>query len=595
MMSEYIIQLAQMSLTRKVVSSVSSRPGKQTISEAVSFSTPQDRLRQVGHLLYNHKFKVIFFLIFAYGCKKAYDLYQYIKPFLAIKDQLTGAAGAGGANPLAALMGGGGAGKPVEPPANQTEAQKTLYQLLEKNPHVKQMLKFFKTTARNISSTIVYQPSYLHSDLVEPFFQSTLAKSATSEPGLTPVQRLERWSHLKFTLTKQIFAQVYSTRIVNLFSIIQLSLTGQRLLAYEVTKPKKETGAEDEGLKGLMQMLDGNDEEEEHKHEEGKEELTEEQKSELKEADKKQEQEQCQAFMSSSFTNLVRKVLEEQVFPLAIAQNVEHVMRIIDIKGKLSAEDFEDILGQIHDRVMGYLFKESQTLSKSNEKQQENSNDDTDSESNQRPRFGLTWLIEKIVEEYRENQEIQAQIKDNARLRDIFEEFIDMIETEYFESALFDTLDQSFHLNIRSFLLAQLSAQQHQPQAPQEESTLLSILPDPQTSQDSIFPDRTTKVPFIKVLTQINVIHQNSLIVEALKSLDFSSIPDSTATEQIESLLKLIFFEDEVFCGIPSKDLFEAASERQAANGGLGGLGDLSKLLNMDNMDGLMKMMEQLQ
>jgi hypothetical protein len=70
-------------------------------------------------LLYSHKFKVIFFLIFAYGCKKAYDLYQYIKPFLAIKDQLTGAAGAtGGSNPLAALMGGGSGSKPAEPPAN---------------------------------------------------------------------------------------------------------------------------------------------------------------------------------------------------------------------------------------------------------------------------------------------------------------------------------------------------------------------------------------------------------------------------------------------------------------------------------------------
>lgn len=36
---------------------------------------------------------------------------------------------------------------------------------------------------------------------------------------------------------------------------------------------------------------------------------------------------------------------------------------------------------------------------------------------------------------------MQAQIKDNNRLRDIFEEFVDLIETEYFESALFDTLD----------------------------------------------------------------------------------------------------------------------------------------------------------
>jgi phage I-like protein len=64
------------------------------------------------------------------------------------------------------------------------------------------------------------------------------------------------------------------------------------MLSYEVTKPKKETGADDEGLKGLMQMLDGNDdEEEEHKHEEGKEQLNEEQKSELREAEKKRDQE----------------------------------------------------------------------------------------------------------------------------------------------------------------------------------------------------------------------------------------------------------------------------------------------------------------
>lgn len=77
-------------------------------------------------------------------------------------------------------------------------------------------------------------------------------------------------------LLKQIFAQVYSTRIVNLFSIVQLSISGQRQLVYEVSKPKKDTGADDEGIKGLMQMLDGNDEEEEHNHEEGKEALTEE-------------------------------------------------------------------------------------------------------------------------------------------------------------------------------------------------------------------------------------------------------------------------------------------------------------------------------
>ena len=40
---------------------------------------------------YNHKFKLIFFLGSTYAAKKCYDLYIFIKPFLAIKNQLSAA------------------------------------------------------------------------------------------------------------------------------------------------------------------------------------------------------------------------------------------------------------------------------------------------------------------------------------------------------------------------------------------------------------------------------------------------------------------------------------------------------------------------
>ena len=43
-------------------------------------------VRSSVSIAYNHKFKLIALLLLLYGTKKAYDLYCYIKPILAMKD-----------------------------------------------------------------------------------------------------------------------------------------------------------------------------------------------------------------------------------------------------------------------------------------------------------------------------------------------------------------------------------------------------------------------------------------------------------------------------------------------------------------------------
>ena len=48
------------------------------------------KAKSFGGTLWNHKFKVIFILIALYGAKKCYDLYKFVKPFLDLKNQLTG-------------------------------------------------------------------------------------------------------------------------------------------------------------------------------------------------------------------------------------------------------------------------------------------------------------------------------------------------------------------------------------------------------------------------------------------------------------------------------------------------------------------------
>lgn len=41
----------------------------------------------------------------------------------------------------------------------------------------------------------------------------------------------------------------------------------------------------------------------------------------------------------------------------------------------------------------------------------------------------------------------------NKKLKKLTEEFMDYLETEYFESALHDLLDESFNMNLREFLI----------------------------------------------------------------------------------------------------------------------------------------------
>jgi hypothetical protein len=118
------------------------------------------------------------------------------------------------------------------------------------------------------------------------------------------------------------------------------------------------------------------------------------------------EQEACTLFMTVSFTSLVRRVIEEQVLPLVVAQNVEYALRMVDMKAKLSAENLEVLMRVIHDRIMAHLFKETQTMPKAKEQVLYDSYDETDSNSNKKPDYALSWIIEKIVDEYKQNQEL---------------------------------------------------------------------------------------------------------------------------------------------------------------------------------------------
>jgi hypothetical protein len=81
------------------------------------------KAKSFGSALWNHKFKFLFSLIVLYGAKKCYDLYKFIKPFLELKNQLTGG---GASSSTSAKQGSQQQAREVE----LSESQKTLEQLL---------------------------------------------------------------------------------------------------------------------------------------------------------------------------------------------------------------------------------------------------------------------------------------------------------------------------------------------------------------------------------------------------------------------------------------------------------------------------------
>jgi hypothetical protein len=124
-----------------------------------------ESVKKVPGVLWNHKWKVFFLLLLGYGAKKLYDLYKFVKPFWDLKNQLTG-----GASPQT---------KATESSVELTPSQKALKTLIDTYPDLRQHLKLFKTTIKNINMTLLYQPRYLQDNLLEPYFCLTAAKAAT--------------------------------------------------------------------------------------------------------------------------------------------------------------------------------------------------------------------------------------------------------------------------------------------------------------------------------------------------------------------------------------------------------------------------------
>lgn len=69
-----------------------------------------------------------------------------------------------------------------------------------------------------------------------------------------------------------------------------------------------------------------------------------------------EEKSACENFMNLAFTDIVKKVFEEQIFPQVIGQVVSGALVGMDIKGKYVGEELEEMAFKVHKQIMVRLF-----------------------------------------------------------------------------------------------------------------------------------------------------------------------------------------------------------------------------------------------
>ena len=114
--------------------------------------------------------------------------------------------------------------------------------------------------------------------------------------------------------------------------------------------------------------------------------------------------------------------------------------------------DLEYHLDQIHSKLMLALFK-SEPKQANMEDDLINDNDSTESfvDEPQAP-VRVSYIVEKILEVAR-----TSDFSSNPKLKALVDEFLDLLESEYFESALYEILESSFTLHMKTPLISNLT------------------------------------------------------------------------------------------------------------------------------------------
>ena len=161
--------------------------------------------------------------------------------------------------------------------------------------------------------------------------------------------------------------------------------------------------------------------------------------------------------MNLAFTLIVKKVFDEHIFPGVISRIVDQMMNVnsgLDIKGRYGYEDLEVFFDEVHHRIMTQLFSYEEKISSSCEIVEDVQEEDSDDESFDPNKNKRLWIVNRFVEEYEKCK--ATEFNGNPNLLGLIKEYIDILDSPYFESTLYEMLDETYSQIIKDYLLYSL-------------------------------------------------------------------------------------------------------------------------------------------
>ncbi|CDW76862.1 UNKNOWN [Stylonychia lemnae] len=536
----------------------------------ITYQNFQNRVKEILTKAYNHKFKLVFFILLLYLIKKGYTFYKSVRPYLSLINEFRG----------------GNQSKSNNQVGEQQQKSKTQSQLqlamLEMNvPDFAQLMKLFQSTIKNIDRNLLAQPRYIEENLISPIYELEKIKLATQEQGQTSQQQKERFALLKNTLFKSLFCQLYVTRIVHLISYFQITMTGRFYRISEKKVRDLESNANDnvpKEQKGFLAILEEEekamdqsdsdfDPMSDQEQDKEKKKLTPQEQKEKAQQNLKDEQEACTLFVSKFFEEIL-KPLFINIFIPTIGEIVNSEIDSIDIRAKISSDQFMDILDTIHNKALDQIFSiDPKTAPDSTDLN--NSRDSTDSLLNPRATSSY-WIMDQILQQY--NMNIDNISQQNKKLKKIADEFMDVLVSnqEYFEITLVELLDESYRLNLREFLELELN---------QNPSNI-------EQNPNALFTSANERTYMLHIVSSVYPLYQDSLYLNQLRTFTLME-----TQPRIEQIIKLIYFEDKAYFDIEIKDLLSTTEKQskpfdmselfKGLGGGEGGDNDiLAKMLS---------------
>lgn len=468
---------------------------------------------------WNNKFKTLILLGFIWAARKAWVIYTtYIKPLLGMAKMMKGGASPatdkGAIEPKAEDLeetdseyydetdreeytpnrsGRVNTEENADPQSQPPKASSTDGNR-NKKKSIKQLHKMaltgkdeisrimtFQSTLQTTRYSLEKQSAYITNQIAgKDMLGLNQLKESSADNSLQMSEKIHKFQELKNGVFTAVFAQIYCVRIANMVSIITLIQNGKRYYKNKMAlKYSAETDPENEDvLQSLMKgtqpgqsLMPGaqagaNAEWDAQLNQilssmnfESKQ--IEELLKPKSQEDQTKQMQKCESFSREVFTNVIRTLLFEHIYPL-IQTKVAHLTSQLKLKQNLQKSQLEVVFRHLNKEILGHLFKRDEQKVKDYQVQRARddvSNDSLDPDDNtgaQQVREPQPWLIEKILEHLQEQkpvlirrQEAEPGEETSAErhsllIQHLLDELMDIVEGEYFQSTLYESLGNTF-------------------------------------------------------------------------------------------------------------------------------------------------------